>query len=203
MGKIFYIMGKSAAGKDKIYQSLMDRESLGLHRLILYTTRPIRSGEIEGNEYFFVDNSYFDQMIQAGKVIEYRSYDTVQGVWTYFTVNDEQLDLERWDYLGIGTLESYEKLKAYFGEDSLCPIYVQVEDGQRLRRALTREDKQPVPQYAEVCRRFLTDSQDFSEEKIEKAGIHRRFENRDLEECIREIEVYIRQEINRVELSED
>ena len=81
--------------------------------------------------------------------------------------------------------------------------WVQVEDGQRLRRALTREDKQPVPQYAEVCRRFLTDSQDFSEEKIEKAGIHRRFENRDLEECIREIEVYIRQEINRVELSED
>ena len=41
MGKIFYIMGKSASGKDKIYSILGANETLGLKRLILYTTRPI------------------------------------------------------------------------------------------------------------------------------------------------------------------
>lgn len=45
MGKIFYIMGKSASGKDRIYSILSKDESLGLKRLVLYTTRPIRAGE--------------------------------------------------------------------------------------------------------------------------------------------------------------
>ena len=77
MGRIFYIMGKSASGKDKIYKSLLEKTDLKLHRLILYTTRPIRCGEVNGNEYFFVDNAYFEKMLLEGKIIEYRSYETV------------------------------------------------------------------------------------------------------------------------------
>ena len=52
MGKIFYIMGKSASGKDRIYSILSKDESLGLKRLVLYTTRPIRAGEENGREYY-------------------------------------------------------------------------------------------------------------------------------------------------------
>lgn len=202
MGKIFYIMGKSASGKDKIYKALLEKQDLDLHRLVLYTTRPIRSGEVNGNEYFFVDNDKFQEMKRLGKVIEYRSYQTVQGVWTYFTGDDGQLDLENWNYLGIGTLESYEKLKIYFGEEKICPIYIQVEDGERLARALRREGKQPIPQYAEMCRRFLADCDDFSEEKILSAGIKVRFENVDLQTCIQEIKDYINADINRFCVSE-
>ena len=40
MGKIFYIMGKSASGKDKIYSRLAGNKELNLKKLILYTTRP-------------------------------------------------------------------------------------------------------------------------------------------------------------------
>ncbi len=39
----------------------------------------------------------------------------------------------------IGTLESYQKMKEYFGETVLIPIYIEVEDGERLCRALDRE----------------------------------------------------------------
>ena len=50
MGKLFYIMGKSASGKDHIYTALLSQEHLSLKRLVLYTTRPQRDGEEEGRE---------------------------------------------------------------------------------------------------------------------------------------------------------
>ena len=51
-----------------------------------------------------------------------------------------------------------------------------------------RERNQSEPKYKELCRRFLADEEDFSEEKIEKAGIKKRFENNNLNQCIKEIE---------------
>lgn len=192
MGKIFYIMGKSASGKDKIYGRLAATEDLKLRPLILYTTRPIRLGEADGRQYYFVDEERLHKWEQEGRVIEKRTYDTVHGQWTYFTADDGQVDLAKGNYLGIGTLESYEKIKDYYGEGAVCPIYIQVEDGERLSRALKREKKQEEPRFAEMCRRFLADQEDFSEENIRRARITRRFENTDLEECIREIADYIR-----------
>ena len=56
MGKIFYIMGKSASGKDKIYSRLAGNKELNLKKLILYTTRPVRDGEKDGVQYYFTDN---------------------------------------------------------------------------------------------------------------------------------------------------
>ena len=55
MHHIFYLMGKSASGKDTIYQKLLEHDTLGLAHIVLYTTRPIREGEAEGREYYFTD----------------------------------------------------------------------------------------------------------------------------------------------------
>ena len=74
----------------------------------------------------------------------------------------------------------------------MIPVYISVEDGLRLQRALDRERTQKVPAYAEMCRRFLTDSQDFSAEKLAAAGVEKCFENTDLEACIAEIADWIR-----------
>ena len=54
MGKIYYLMGKSASGKDHIYENLIQETALDLKPFVLYTTRPIRSGEQDGREYFFM-----------------------------------------------------------------------------------------------------------------------------------------------------
>ena len=43
-----------------------------------------------------------------------------------------------------------------------------------------------------MCRRFLTDTEDFSEAQLQSAGIVRRFQNLSLEACITELEAYIR-----------
>lgn len=192
MGKIFYIMGKSAAGKDRIYSCLAAEKELELKKLVLYTTRPIRAGEENGREYFFTDEEKRVELEKQGRVIESRSYHTVHGIWTYFTADDGQVDLTKADYLGIGTLESFLKLKHYYGEEKVIPIYIQVENGERLTRALEREKAQEQPKYAEMCRRFLADEEDFSEEKIQKAGIRKRFENVNLASCVEEIVKYIK-----------
>lgn len=143
MGKLFYIMGKSASGKDTIYQKLLEHPALDFKRLVIYTTRPIRDGEKDGQEYYFVDEDAFQQMKAEGKIIEDREYYTVYGLWRYFTAANLQLD--KYDYLGIGTLESFVQLKKYYGEEAICPLYIEVEDGERLKRAIAREETQDIP----------------------------------------------------------
>ena len=193
MSKIFYVMGKSSSGKDTIYKRLMEKNP-DFRTVVPYTTRPVRDGEKDGVEYFFADEAQLNEMQEAGKVIAVRSYNTRCGVWTYFTADDGQINLEEHDYLMIGTLVSYQALKEYFGAEKIVPLYIQVEDGERLFRALEREQREAVPRYTELCRRFLADEEDFSEEKLQEAGIQRRFENRDLEICLNEIQDFIRSE---------
>ena len=190
MGKLFYIMGKSASGKDTIYQKLLENPELHFRRLIIYTTRPIRDGEKDGQEYYFVNEDEFQCLKASGKIIEDRGYESVYGLWRYFTVDN--MNLEKYNYLGIGTLESYEKLKKYYGENKVCPVYIEVEDGMRLKRAIAREETQEIPKYEEMCRRFLADSQDFSEANIKAAGISRRFQNMDFITCMSDIEKYVK-----------
>lgn len=192
MGKIFYIMGKSASGKDHIYRSLLEETDLPVREFTIFTTRPIRHGETDGKEYYFVDEDRLNSLKAAGKIIEERSYDTVHGIWTYFTADDGKTDLEHYNYLGIGTLESYEKLRKYYGAEKLVPIYIEVDDGIRLERALQREKTQEMPKYKEMCRRFLVDCDDFAENNIQRLGIEKRFfNNGTLEECRKEVEEYI------------
>ena len=190
MGKIFYIMGKSASGKDRIYSLLEDQRELKLKTLVLYTTRPIRDGEENGKNYYFVSDEKLNEFRKNGNGIEERSYHTVYVIWTYFTADDRQVNLTESDYLGIGTLASFMKLNKYYGENAVCPVYIQVEDGERLSRALKREKEQENPKYEEMCRRFIADQSDFSEENIQSAGIEKRFQNKDLDICVKEIVNY-------------
>ena len=73
----------------------------------------------------------------------------------------------------------------------MLPVYVEVEDGERLSRALARERQQAEPKYAELCRRFLADTEDFSEKHLKEAGITEKFENQDLETCLAQIKLFI------------
>ena len=193
MNEIVFIMGKSASGKDKIYKALVEDFKGKFKTVTMYTTRPMRVGEKEGVEYHFVDDEKALEFEKAGKVIELRAYDTVYGLWKYFTADDGQIDLTKKDrYIIIGTLEAYEKFLEFYGKEHLLPIYIEVDDDIRLTRAIKREKKQEKPNYEELCRRFLADAKDFNEENIKRAGIEVRFQNNTkLEDCIKRIEDYI------------
>ena len=188
-------MGKSATGKDTIYKELLKNEALGLRAMVPYTTRPIRAGETEGVEYRFTDEETYKQLASENRVIESRIYDTVHGLWRYFTVADAHMELERYNYCMIGTLEAYVNIREYFGESRVLPVLIELDDGERLERAIARERSQEEPRYEEMCRRFLADNADFSEERIARAGITRRFRNNALESCLEEVAEYIREHI--------
>ena len=100
MGKIYYMMGKSSSGKDTLYREVMKRFP-GLGKVVSYTTRPMREGESSGVQYHFVDESELSRLEAEGKVIELRAYDTIHGIWKYFTVDDGQIDLYHNSYLMI------------------------------------------------------------------------------------------------------
>ncbi len=189
-------MGKSSTGKDTIFKKIIDSKEINLFTIVPYTTRPIREGEKEGVEYHFTNEDGFRKLQLEGKVLEDRAYKTFHGLWRYFTVDDGQIDLEKKNYIMIGTLEAYERLKKYFGADKVLPVLIELDDGVRLQRALDREKQQETPKYEEMCRRFLADSEDFCEEKIINAEIDKKFYNDDLSVCLEEILEYIKKNVN-------
>ena len=187
MGRIYYLLGKSATGKDTLYKEILKRRPK-LRTVTMYTTRPIREGETDGVEYFFTGREELERQLASEKVIESRTYQTSAGPWTYYTVDDGQFDVaDDESCLMIGTLESYEKMCAYFEAGKMVPVYIEVPDGIRLLRAVKREENQKKPNYREVCRRYLADEKDFSEENLERLGITKRYQNTDMEICVEEI----------------
>lgn len=192
MSKIFFVLGKSCSGKDTIFRYLKEKKELNLKTVVGYTTRPMRVGEENGKEYFFVGRDELEKLKWEGKIIECRDYDTVYGIWSYFTVDDGQINLGKENYLYIGTLQSYMEMTKYYGDDVVVPLYIEVETGERLSRAVKREREQSNPKYTELCRRFIADEEDFKEENIRKAGINKRYINSDLDKCIGEIVETIR-----------
>ena len=194
MGRIYCMLGKSSCGKDTLFRMLLEDGELSLKTIISYTTRPMRAGEQNGREYFFCDEDKVAELNRQGRIIELRAYHTVHGIWKYFTVDDGQVNLKTGqNYLVIGTLESYLRLREYYGKDIVVPIYIEVEDGERLQRALERERQQAVPKYEELCRRFLADAEDFSEEKLRDAEITLRFTNEDRRETLEQIKRFIKE----------
>ena len=194
MGKLICLMGKSSSGKDTIYKRLRT-ELPELLPVVLYTTRPMREGEQDGVEYHFVSEEEYQSIHKSGRIMEERAYQTVYGVWRYFTVWDEEKNLNESSYIMIGTPEAFEKIVEYLGREQVVPVFIDLDDGVRLQRALDREKAQDHPRYLEMCRRFLTDAEDFSREKTEALGIEKVVYNEHLEQCLEEIKEYIRQQV--------
>jgi guanylate kinase len=190
MGRLFCIIGKSGSGKDAVFKRLLCDVTLKLTPVVTYTTRPRRVNETNGVEYNFITESELFEYKKAGKVIEMRKYDTIKGVWYYCTVDDGVINLANGDYLAIATLEGLSVLKERFC-DAVVPLYIEVEDGERLSRALLRERSQASPDYCELCRRFLADSEDFSKSRLNAVGINSFFANDNFDRCIKQINTYI------------
>ena len=180
-------MGKSASGKDTLYKDIVCRFDNRLGTVVPYTTRPKRQGETEGVEYHFITEAQMSRMKRARKIIESRCYQTVYGPWYYLTVDDGQIDLSKRSSILIVTPVAYEKLRDYFGAERVVPLYIETDDGVRLERALKRERAQAEPKYEEMCRRFLADAKDFSEEVLNRLGIQKRFVNDDYQRVLDEL----------------
>ena len=176
MGKIAIIMGPSSCGKDSIFKVLMQNNPYQLQPIVLCTTRPKRDGEIEGKTYYFKTEEEMKKLNADKQIVESRVYDTFYGKWYYFTCN-QGITLKDYNYATINTLTAYDQFCAYYGKENIIPIYIELDSGIRLQRALNREIQQQEPKYEEMCRRFLADQQDFSLENIQRRNIINRVDN--------------------------
>ncbi len=161
---IMFYIGPSSSGKDTYYNYTIKKYDI--NSIILYTTRPIREGEIDGVTYHYISKEKMDFMDKNGMLIERRDYDTKYGVWSYATsiCNIDNLK----NYLTLNTWDGYSSFIKKLDNKELFPVYFELDPKVRLERALKRESKEECPKYDEVERRFKSDEKDYRKELIEK-----------------------------------
>lgn len=187
MSKIFCIVGKSCSGKDTLYKAILKQCNPALIPIIPYTTRPKRNKEIEGFSYYFVSNEQLQIYEKENQIVEKREYHTMEGIWSYFTLKFS-LNAEK-DYLLITTLDGVKALIQHYGSQTVHVIYLNVDDQIRILRCIEREASQSTPNYSEVCRRFIADQKDFSEERLQQfENIHQINMQLPIDLCIKEWE---------------
>lgn len=151
---IFAFFGKSGAGKDTIARALHNKHLDKTHFIVSCTTRPRRDYEVEGQDYFFLNEDAFAEQVLNGKMLEATSFND----WFYGT-SLEQIDKDKIN-LGVFNIQGIECLL----EDprlKVTPILIMApNDKERLFRILHREED---PNCIEICRRFLADEKDFSQ----------------------------------------
>ena len=72
-GKLIVLSGPSGVGKSTVVKGVMAR-SQTLQFSVSATTRPMRPGEVDGKNYFFVSRDQFRQMIEQQALLEYAQY---------------------------------------------------------------------------------------------------------------------------------
>ena len=145
---LIVISGPSGAGKDSVVLRMKER-GLPFHFVVTATTRPKRSNEIDGKDYFFVSKEEFARMIEHNELIEYAMvYGDYKGIpksQVREALASGQDVVMRVDVQGAETIR---KLAA----EALL-IFITAENGEELERRL-RERKTETP--AELALRIAT-----------------------------------------------
>ena len=159
---LLLICGKSASGKTEITKALNDQK---IKMLISHTDRPMRNNETNCIDYYFIDDNYMTDMIDDGKFVETRSYNTEYGVWNYGLSKNEINTIDRAACVVLD-LNGCESVKKYIKDNNLnietVTIYVSASEEERFRRYMKRDDV-TLKQTKELIRRFEKDNEDFKD----------------------------------------
>ena len=176
MKKLFCFIGMTGAGKST-YQNeiinLIEKENLNVKPLVYTTTRTKREGEIEGKDYYFVDNKELFSLPQKD-ILEMRSYETIRGVKYYFTTMHS---LENGDnFVGAVSIEqlaNYVKHTNYIPNNKvenpieLYVIKLKCDLLTRFERVFKNRVKSEED-LLELCRRVLQERHDYKNEETLK-----------------------------------
>ncbi len=154
---LIVLCGKTASGKTLIRSMLKTK---GYEPIVTYTTRPKRSGEIDGKSYHFISDEEFDRMIDDGEFAEYKSYNVANGdTWRYGSTK-ESLNKRR-DAVIILTPDGYRDIKDKLPVDHKC-IYLYSNRSTIKTRLKFRGDSPD-----EIERRMKADNIDFKDFQYE------------------------------------
>lgn len=163
MGKIIILTGKSGAGKDTICKELSDI-NVDTTSFVSTTTRPMREGEQEGVNYYYVSQKEFESKIENNEFTEWRAYNTKQNgedvIWYYGSPNVD-VDKNK-DYAVILDMQGAKEFTEHYGKENCFVVYMEVNDKIREERAMQRGsfDKQ------EYDRRKADDDIKFSDDVV-------------------------------------
>lgn len=145
------ICGKSGSGKDTVLSSLIEQRQDIFNKVILYTTRPKRPGEINGENYHFIDKETMTYLLMNGELVsstEYRGW--FYGVSPAYFVNDK---------INIGAFSPEQIMQMDETINILASFWIEAKDYTRMTRSLKRGGE--TMDIREACRRFLADEEDF------------------------------------------
>lgn len=151
------ICGKSAAGKDSTATRLVEEyKKIGIpaKKVISYTTRPPREGEVDGVDYHFVDLETFIEMQYKYMFIEHTEF---RG-WRYGTaINSFEEDCVNVCVLNPTGMSKLQTRYPWYLEACEC-FYLKVPLFVRFKRSIKREHTFKW----EFIRRMFADWEDFS-----------------------------------------
>lgn len=139
--KIILITGYSASGKDTVCK-LMEK-NCGYKNIISTTTRPIRDGEVDGENYYFTTKDNFEKSIENDEFIEYREYNTIlngnKDKW-YYGVKKNQIENNNdTNVIAVLDIIGLRGFKKYYNEN-IISFFIHVDDEIRKNRCYLRGD---------------------------------------------------------------
>ena len=151
MYTIVALIGEAGTGKDTLMQKVLAARPGDFNEIISCTTRPPREGEVDGVNYFFIDQEEFAYKVLNYEMLEATSFND----WFYGT----SYDTLRSDILNIGVFNP-DGIRAIEGRSDidLKVFRITCSDKIRLLRQLNREEN---PNVDEIIRRYKTDKEDF------------------------------------------
>lgn len=151
MYKIIALIGEAGTGKDTIMQNILKKHPLTFNEIISCTTRPMREGEVEGVNYYYLTPEEFAHKVLNAEMLEATSFND----WFYGT----SYDALRSNCLNIGVFNP-DGIRAMQGMPGIDVVVFRIScsDKTRLLRQLNREEN---PNVDEIIRRYKTDKEDF------------------------------------------
>lgn len=156
--KFVIIAGEGASGKDSVLNILVDK--YGYHKMVSYTTRPPRKGEINGYDYFFLNsNEEFEQLLLKGAMFEKTEYQTATDLWLYGlgieSVKENEVNVVILNPHGI------EQLKKIPMFENANVFYITADTMTRIKRYINRDNIEDYHK-VELIDRLLRDDRDFN-----------------------------------------
>lgn len=144
------LVGASASGKTEAAKEL--NKLYGMKKAVTTTTRPLRKGEKDGVDYFFVSKEEFEKRIKENKLVEHALY-----AGNYYGCGKDQVDKNKVLIVEPNGLRAFKALN----DPSIVTFFLDVDEGIRAERMKTRGDKKE-----DIEIRLQSDRNHFSKENV-------------------------------------
>ena len=127
---IIVLLGPSGAGKSTIENELATHH--GFEKIISYTTRKPRDGEVNGKDYYFINNETFNEMLKDVLFAEYDEYSKERFYGTLVS------DYVEGNKVVVLTPNGLRKLMTKVSSENIYSILVEANLGTRIKRYIDR-----------------------------------------------------------------